>query len=91
MEQSELISEVGKVANISEEDAKKIIDAFVEAIKEGLSRGEKVTISGFGTFSLTKRKAREFLNPKTRQVHSLPEKSFPLFKAGSNFRKFTSK
>jgi len=91
VEQSELISEVGKAANISEKDAKKIIDAFVEAIKEGLKRGEKVTISGFGTFSLAKRKAREFLNPKTRQVHNIPEKTLPFFKAGTNFRKFTSK
>lgn len=86
MEQQELISEVAKEAGISEEEASKIIEVFIETIKEGLSRGEKVTISGFGTFSLAKRKAREFLNPKTRQIHNIPEKNMPFFKAGRSFR-----
>lgn len=91
MEQQELISEVAKESGISEEEASKIIEVFIETIKEGLSRGEKVTISGFGTFSLAKRKAREFLNPKTRQVHNIPEKNMPFFKAGRNFRNSITK
>ncbi len=86
MEQQELISEVAKESGISEEEVNKIIEAFIETIKEGLSRGERVTISGFGTFSLAKRKAREFVNPKTRQVHSIPEKFLPFFKAGTKLK-----
>lgn len=91
MEQSQLIAEVAKETGISEEDVSKILGLFIDTIKEGLSRGEKVTISGFGTFSLAKRKAREFLNPKTRQVHNIPEKNMPFFKAGRDFRKQVSR
>jgi len=87
MEKTELIVEVANQAGVSEEETTKILDCFVSTIKEGLSRGEKVTISGFGTFSLAKRKAREFLNPKTRQVHSIPEKFLPFFKAGTNLKR----
>ncbi|MBM2820894.1 MAG: transcriptional regulator [Candidatus Berkelbacteria bacterium] len=85
MEKSDLIIEAAKEANISQEEATKILDSFVETIKEGLVKGEKVTISGFGTFSLAKRKAREFINPKTKTVHNIPEKSLPFFRPGTNF------
>lgn len=87
MEKGELISEVAKTSGISEEEALKVIDAFTDTIKESLIKGEKITISGFGTFSLSKRKPREFVNPKTQQVHSIPERFLPHFKAGRNFRK----
>jgi DNA-binding protein HU-beta len=89
MEQSELITELAKEAKISEEEANKIIEAFIGTIKEGLARGEKVAISGFGTFTLSRRKAYDFLNPKTQQVHNIPEKNIPFFKAGRNFRDIT--
>ncbi len=87
MEQSELVTEVSKQTGISEGETEKILDSFVETIKEGLTRGEKVTIAGFGTFSLAKRKAREFVNPKTQKIHNIPEKVLPFFKAGTNFKK----
>ena len=87
MEKTELIAEVAKEAGISEEETAKIFDAFIENIKQGLSRGERVTISGFGTFTLAKRKAREFINPKTRKLHSIPEKFLPIFKAGTSLKK----
>ncbi len=59
----------------------------VYEIKDGLNKGERITITGFGTFSLAKRKAREFVNPKTKEVYQIPEKQTPFFKAGSNFFK----
>ena len=86
MEQNQLISEVAKEAGINEEEASKIIEVFIETIKEGLSRGEKVTISGFGTFSLAKRKPMNFLNPKTKKIHAIPERLMPFFKAGRDFQ-----
>lgn len=87
MEQVELVLEVSKQTGISQEETQKILNSFINSVKEGLARGEKVTIAGFGTFSLAKRKAREFVNPKTQQVHSIPEKYLPFFKAGTNFKK----
>jgi DNA-binding protein HU-beta len=86
MEKPELITAVAKNTGISEEESLKVVDAFVETIKEGLLRGEKVTISGFGTFLLSKRKAKTFVNPKTKKTHEIPEKSLPQFKAGSSFK-----
>lgn len=86
MEKPELILEVSKNTGISEDSTTKIVDAFVQTIKEGLLRGEKVTISGFGTFSLSKHKAKIFVNPKTQKTHNIPEKFLPQFKAGSSFK-----
>jgi len=85
MEKPELIAAVAKEAGISEDEATKIIDAFVAEIKDGLVKGEKVTISGFGTFLLTRRRAKTFINPKTRKTHQIPEKMWPQFRPGSDF------
>jgi DNA-binding protein HU-beta len=87
MEKSELIKVVAQESGISEEETTKIFDCFINTIKEGLSRGEKVTIADFGTFSLAQRKAREFVNPKTKQVHSIPAKFLPFFKAKMGLEK----
>lgn len=87
MEKSELIQVVANDAGISEDETTKILDSFITTIKEGLGRGEKVTIAGFGTFSLAKRKAREFVNPRTKQVHSIPAKFLPFFKSKMGFKK----
>jgi len=86
MEKPELISAVARETGISEEEATKIIEAFVAEIKAGLANGEKVTISGFGTFLLSKRRAKTFINPKTKQTHQIPEKMLPQFRAGTDFR-----
>lgn len=86
MEKEELIAQVAQKAEITEDEATKILDAFISSIKEGLVKGEKVTILGFGTFSLRKRKALTFLNPKTNQQHDIPERMVPHFKAGTNLQ-----
>lgn len=86
MEKEELIAQVAQKAEISQEDTTKILDAFIDSIKEGLRRGEKVTILGFGTFTLRKRKPLTFLNPKTNQTHNIPERMVPHFKAGSSLQ-----
>jgi len=85
MQKPELISAVAKEAGVSEEEATKIIDAFVAEIKDGLTKGEKVTISGFGTFLLSRRRAKTFINPRTKQTHQIPEKMLPQFRAGTDF------
>lgn len=86
MEKRDLISQVAKKENLPEEEVTKILDAFTDSIKEGLIKGEKVTISGFGTFSLSSRKATTFLNPKTNKVHDIPERAVPHFKAGEDLQ-----
>lgn len=87
MDKEALIEAAAQEAGVGREEASKIIDAFFETIKEGLLRGEKVLISGFGTFSLSKRKGRDFVNPKTQKVQTIPEKHLPFFKADRKFKK----
>lgn len=87
MDKKEIITEVSEKVDLSKDNVEKIFDTFIDTIKDGLNKGERITISGFGTFSLAKRKAREFVNPKTKEVYQIPEKQTPFFKAGSNFFK----
>lgn len=86
MEKDELISQVVEKSGVSENEVVKILEAFTASIKEGLRRGESVTIAGFGTFSLKNRKASKFLNPKNNQPYEIPERKLPHFKAGQNLK-----
>ncbi len=86
MNKDELIDQVSKKVDLSEEEVSKILDGFTSSIKEGLLKGEKVTISGFGTFTLSKRKSTTFLNPKTKETHEIPERDVPHFKAGKDLK-----
>lgn len=87
----ELIAKVAEKSNISIDEADRVINAFTEQIKEQLGRGEKVTITGFGAFVLSKRGAKVFTNPKTGKKSDLPERTLPHFKAGGNFKKTLQK
>lgn len=90
MEKDELVTQIAQKAEISEAEAKKILEAFTDTIKEGLARGQKVTITGFGTFSLSKRKGLKFVNPKTNAVHEVPERFMPHFKPAREYDNFLS-
>lgn len=87
MTKDELIAKVAEKSNITVDEADKVINAFTEQIKEQLSRGEKVTITGFGAFVLSKRGPKIFTNPKTGKKMELPERTLPHFKAGGDFKK----
>jgi len=87
MNKEELVKSLAKKTQISEEQSGAVINAFVEEIKKQLTSGQKVTIAGFGTFVLSRRGPKEFVNPKTGQVHELPERFLPHFKAGDGLQK----
>ena len=65
MNKTELVAKIAEVAGLSKADAKKALDATVEAVKEALVAGENVQLVGFGTYSVTERPAREGVNPRT--------------------------
>ena len=67
MNKTELIEKIANGANLSKADAKKALDATVEAIKAALIEGDKVQLIGFGTFSVNERPAREGINPATKE------------------------
>ncbi|MBI4377585.1 MAG: HU family DNA-binding protein [Nitrospinae bacterium] len=86
MNRSELIKMMANGERISSKTSEKVIYLFINAIKIALSKGEKVTISGFGTFSIAQRKARKGRNPKTGEVITISEKKVPRFKPSESLR-----
>ena len=83
MNKTELIEKIASGANLSKADAKKALDANVEAIKAALIEGDKVQIIGFGTFSVNERPAREGINPATKEKITIAAKKVAKFKAGA--------
>ncbi len=83
MNKSELVSAIAAKAGLSKVDAKKALDATVEAISEALKAGDKVALVGFGTFSVVERGAREGINPLTKQKITIAAKKSAKFKAGA--------
>jgi nucleoid DNA-binding protein len=76
-----LVVEVAKVVG-SKRMADKAVSCMVEAIKKGMKKGQAVTLVGFGTFSVGKRKARIGRNPQTGKEIKIPAKKVPKFTAG---------
>ncbi|MEO0202589.1 MAG: HU family DNA-binding protein [candidate division WOR-3 bacterium] len=87
MNKAQLISEVAKRAELTKKEAKAAVDAVFSAIKDALSKGQKVRLIGFGTFEVRKRSARKGKNPKTGQTINIPSRKVPAFKASAELKK----
>jgi nucleoid DNA-binding protein len=81
MNKAQLIDEVAKVT-CSKKEAALALDATLAAIQKSLKKGDSVTLVGFGTFAISKRKARKGRNPQTGAVIKIAAKKVPVFKAG---------
>ncbi len=82
MNKAELISKIADDAGITKTQANASLDAFVDAVTKTLKKGDKVTLVGFGTFSVSKRAARNGRNPQTGAVIKIKAKKVAKFKAG---------
>ena len=82
MNKSELISAIAGKSGLSKVDSKKALDATLEAISDEVKSGGKVVLVGFGTFSLTERRARKGINPQTKKAIQIPAKKSAKFKPG---------
>lgn len=82
MNKTELISAVASQAGLSKAQSGVAVDAFTDAITKALKKGDKVTLVGFGTFSVVHKKAREGRNPKTGKTIKIAAKKVAKFKAG---------
>jgi len=85
MNKAQLIDEVGKVT-CTKKEAGMAVDATLAAIQKALKKGEAVTLVGFGTFGVNKRKARMGRNPQTGAVLKIEAKKVPVFKAGKGLK-----
>lgn len=79
---AQLVDVVSGNARISKAAAAKAIDSFINGVIKALKKGEKVTLVGFGTFSVTKKKARAGRNPQTGAEIKIPATKAPKFTAG---------
>ncbi|MHB8422920.1 MAG: HU family DNA-binding protein [Leptospirales bacterium] len=87
MKKSELVEKVSKSTNITKLQAKAVVNAVCEVIKNGLQKdGNRVTLPGFGTFSTVKRKARTGRNPQTGQAIKIAARRVPKFSDGKSFK-----
>lgn len=91
MTKADLINAVAAKAELSKKDAEKAVSAFVEAVTDGLSSGEKIQLVGFGTFEVRDRAAREGLNPATKEKIHIPATKVPAFKAGKALKEAVAK
>jgi DNA-binding protein HU-beta len=83
MNKKELIESIAGAADISKAAAEKALNGTLAAVAESLKKGDKVTLVGFGTFSISKRDARQGRNPQTGKTIKIPAKKIVKFKAGS--------
>ena len=86
MNKTELIAKVAGKAGLTKADATKAVEGTFEAITGALSKKGDVRIIGFGTFSTSKRKARDGRNPATGKVIKIPATVVPRFKAGKGLK-----
>jgi DNA-binding protein HU-beta len=83
MTKAELIASIGKEAKISKASAEKALNAFSNAVTKVLKKGDKLTLTGFGTFSVAKRRARIGRNPQTGKEIKIAATRVAKFKAGN--------
>ncbi|MBR6375386.1 MAG: HU family DNA-binding protein [Alloprevotella sp.] len=83
MNKTELVAAIAAKAELTKVDAKKALEAAIDAIQAELKKGEKVALLGFGTFSVNKRPARTGINPATKAKIKIAAKKVVKFKAGA--------
>lgn len=86
MQKTDFIKAVAERTGVSQKETKQVIDAALDIIAETLAKGEKVTLTGFGTFEVRDRQAREGVNPQTREKIHIPATKTPGFSASSTLK-----
>ena len=85
MNKAELIDQIAKESGITKSQANEALDSFTGSIVSTLKKGDRVTLVGFGTFSVSNRAARNGRNPQTGATIKIKAKKVPKFKAGKEF------
>ena len=83
MNKGELVEKLASECNLSKAAAEQVVNKTFSAITEAMKGGDKVTLVGFGTFSVSERSAREWRNPQTGEKIEIPARKVVKFKAGS--------
>ena len=91
MTKSELTAIAAEHAGISKKDAERLINAAVDIMASTLEKGEKVQLSGFGTFEVKHRQAKAGRDPRTKETIQIPAAKVPVFKPSKGLRDRVSK
>jgi len=86
MNKEQLVERVAEKTGATKKDVADVLNSALEMVSAALKKGEKVTLVGFGTFLVRKRKAREGRNPQTGAKIKIPAKRVPAFTAGKELK-----
>ena len=86
MNKTDLIDAVANDAEVTKAEAARAVDAVINSITKALKKGDAVTLVGFGTFSVSKRKASTGRNPRTGEPMTIKASTQPKFKAGKGLK-----
>jgi len=86
MNKEDFVASVAEFSGLSKKDSTQALDAIIKSIQKGLKNGNDVSLTGFGTFYVTKRKAREGRNPRTGETIKIAAAKIPKFRAGKNLK-----
>lgn len=90
MNKKDLVDNIAQKMNVSKSIAESALESVFDVIAESISKGEKVTLAGFGTFSKVQRGERKGRNPKTGLEMVIPSKSVASFKPGKSLKELVS-
>ena len=82
MTKADLINAIAEKSELSKKDSEKALNAVIAAVTDALVEGDKVQLTGFGTFEVRDKKEKEAINPRTKEKVLVPARKSPAFKAG---------
>jgi len=86
MNKADLVSKVAGKTGLTKKAAQDAMESMMEAVMTSVSKGDSVTLTGFGTFKASKRAARNGRNPQSGQVIKIPARTVPVFRPGKEFK-----
>jgi DNA-binding protein HU-beta len=86
MNKSELVAEIAKKSSLTKKDSEIALNALIEVIGDTLKKGDKISLVGFGSYEVRKRKARIGVNPQTKEELKIPAKKVAVFRPGKTLK-----
>lgn len=86
MNKQDLVNKIAQETGLKKVDAEKALNSFTTAVTHALKGGERVTLVGFGSFSISSRAARKGRNPQTGETITIPATKVPKFKPGKELK-----
>lgn len=90
MNKAQLVARIAKESGLTKVGVNKAMDVFVECVTRSLKKGERVTLVGFGTFMVARRRSRTVRNPRTGTPIKIAARRVPRFSAGKDLKKSLS-